>query len=172
MTWNWRPSWGTISKFRRSTERIVDENSIVYEHFHRLFAVLNGETLKLSPKMAVSLTSCARCLCIRCQGSCRFNNLLFPPFPGHISLLFRVWSEACAFSLDRWRRIAVSGRSNHRRTVEQRASRRLGRELGPTPARGTLQNGLHERGLRYHAICTTFTPGYVFFSINIRFFLR
>ena len=43
-----RPSWGPTSKFPRSTERIIDANSIVYKKFyvhklyifHRLFALL------------------------------------------------------------------------------------------------------------------------------------
>ena len=36
-----RPSWGTTSKFRRSTERIIDENSIVYEHKMFYFIFIN-----------------------------------------------------------------------------------------------------------------------------------
>ena len=63
---------GVNFKVSRSTEQInIDENSIIYEHqnfyflfyikynFHRLFALLSGETLKLSPKVAI-LMSCAR----------------------------------------------------------------------------------------------------------------
>ena len=38
-----RPSWRTILKFRRSTERIIDKNSVVYEHkmSYFLFYVIN-----------------------------------------------------------------------------------------------------------------------------------
>ena len=60
-----RPSWGTCCL----TERRIDESSIVHEHFYFMFinysicidyfALMNGGTLTLFPKMAV-LTSWAR----------------------------------------------------------------------------------------------------------------
>ena len=36
-----RPSWGPTSKFPRSTERIIDANSIVYEYKIKSFMFIN-----------------------------------------------------------------------------------------------------------------------------------
>ena len=85
-------SWKTPSKDNtfNTTEQIINETSTVYNHkcfyfifcvyklqnFHRLFALLNGRTLKLFPKMPV-LTSCAMGVCFHVEPNAVSQQLQF-----------------------------------------------------------------------------------------------